>query len=235
MFTNLQIHKTLRQSHGQQINIHGSCIFFFPLSILWTCSSKPGGWLAAVRWPFCMSKSCRAALNVMPPTLGGPQEHNGPPPGIGSGLARLLVRSTTSFCLLAGSLPLLTCSFSLPYALVLVANPWVVFFLFPKMVDGYKLGIQLDHYIFFPLLTSWIWRITHIFFVGMRWCCSDWLGGNSCISYRMCCKSCYSHKRWHMLWCNLSTWPKCSLCCKMESRPWHIRWCHLWGWPKCRL
>ncbi|KAE8100352.1 hypothetical protein FH972_018259 [Carpinus fangiana] len=46
-----------------------------------------------------MSKSCGAVLNVMPPTLGGPQEHNGPPPRIGGGPSP--IRSTTSFYFLA--------------------------------------------------------------------------------------------------------------------------------------
>jgi hypothetical protein len=90
-----------------------------------------------------MSKSGGAVRNVIPPTQGGPQEHTGPPPGIGGGLVGLLVKSTISFCLLVGSLPLLTCSLNLPSALDLVANRRVVFFLFTNMVDACNRSIQL--------------------------------------------------------------------------------------------
>jgi hypothetical protein len=96
-----------------------------------------------------MSKSCRAALNVMPLTLGGPQEHNGPPPRIGGGPSP--VRSTTTFYFLVGFIPLLTFSLSLPPALVLVANPRVALCFPLKSVDACMLGIQLDYYTCYPL------------------------------------------------------------------------------------
>ena len=147
MFTKLIIYNYQAVKHKKvDIKCHSSRIFFsplsftivvdfsFPLSIFRTCSLKPCRVLSAtVPWPFCMSKSGGVVRNVIPPIYGGPQEHTGPPPRIGGGLAGFPVKSRIIFYLLVGSLPLLTFSFNLPPALNLVTNPRVVLFLLPNI------------------------------------------------------------------------------------------------------
>jgi hypothetical protein len=106
-----------------------------------------------------MSKSGGAILKVIPPARGGPQEHTGPPPGIGGGPAGFPVKSIISFCFLSSSLPLLITALNLPSALDLVANPRVVFFLLANMVDAWRLkykyrisSIEMSYFFFFLIV-----------------------------------------------------------------------------------
>jgi hypothetical protein len=68
--------------------------------------------------------------------------YTSPPPRIRGALARFSVKSRIIFYLLVGSLLFLTFSFNLPLAIDLMANPRVVSFLLPNMVDACSIGIQ---------------------------------------------------------------------------------------------
>jgi hypothetical protein len=80
-----------------------------------------------------------ATLKVIPATRGGPQEHTGPPLGIGGSPTGSIVRSSTSFPFLLGSITLQTHAFNLPDILDLVANPRDVFFLVVIVEDACRL------------------------------------------------------------------------------------------------
>lgn len=63
-----------------------------------------------------------AILNVIPPDLGGPYEHTGPPPAIGGGPLGLPMRSTTCLTLFLVALPIATSCLNLLVILDLVPS-----------------------------------------------------------------------------------------------------------------